>query len=422
MQDIEERRNTLYEIGAKAKHAAARMALLRTEDKNRMLMRMAAVLRRDGNEILAANASDVAAAKEKEHTAAFLDRLTLTPSRVEEMAKGLEDLVALKDPVGEVLRGWRGAQDIEIIKIRVPIGVIGMIYEARPNVTADAAGICFKTGNAVILRGSGDAKQSNLAVVKALRRAIIEEGGPVEAVQLLSDTNRETAVEFMRMNQYLDLLIPRGTAGLIQTVIEESTVPVIETGIGNCHIYVDASADQQAALDILVNAKTQRPGVCNAAESLLVHKDIAAAFLPKAERALRDAGVEIRASAESLRYLIDAREATEEDLAAEFLDLIISIKVVDGLEEAIGHINRYGTKHTEAILTKDYEAARRFTSQVDAAVVIVNASTRFTDGGMFGFGAEIGISTQKLHARGPMGLEEMTTIKYIVQGEGQVRK
>ena len=421
-QGQQDKRDAVYALGARARQGAVRMALLSTGDKNRMLRRMAAVLREKGEGILAKNALDVAAAKEKGMAASFVDRLTLNVSRLEDMAKGLEDLAALKDPIGEILGGWIGAQDIEITKVRVPIGVVAMIYEARPNVTADAAGICFKTGNAVILRGSGEAKESNLAVVEALRQAVREEGGPEEAILMLEDTSREAAAELMKMNQYLDLLIPRGGAGLIQTVMRESTVPVIETGIGNCHVYVDASADLAMALKILINAKIQRPGVCNAAESLLVHSDVAAAFLPEAGKALGDLGVELRACPESLPYLPGAKAATEEDFAAEFLDLILSVKIVKGLDEAIEHINTYGTKHTEAIITKDYEAARRFTSHVDAAVVMVNASTRFTDGGMFGFGAEIGISTQKLHARGPMGLEEMTSIKYIVQGEGQARK
>jgi len=421
MTDVQDRKNAIYALGAGAAAAAARMALLSTGEKNRILMSMAAALRDDVEVILGKNAIDVAAAKDKGMTAAFVDRLTLTPARIDDMAKGLEDLAALKDPVGEVVGGWKGAQDIEITKIRVPLGVVGMIYEARPNVTADAAGICFKTGNAVILRGSGEAKESNIAVVAALRRAVREAGGPDDALLLLEDTSREAAAEFMRMNQYLDVLIPRGGAGLIQTVVNESTVPVIETGIGNCHVYVDDSADLHSALDIIINAKTQRPGVCNAAESLLVHRDIAAEFLGPAGKALRELGVELRACPESIRYLEGAKAATEEDYGAEFLDMIVSIKIVGGLDEAISHINAYGTKHTEAIITKDYEAARRFAQGVDAAVVMVNASTRFTDGGMFGFGAEIGISTQKLHARGPMGLEEMTTYKYIVQGEGQAR-
>ncbi len=419
---METLKTEIYALGAKARQAAVRMAALSAVDKNSMLRAMAAALRSEAPVILAANAIDVEAAKAKSMNAAFVDRLTLTADRLEAMACGLEDLVGLKDPVGQVLGGWKGAQDIEITKVRVPFGVIGMIYEARPNVTADAAGICFKTGNAVILRGSGEAKASNLAVVKALRQAIRQQEGPEDAVQLLEDTSREAALEFMRMNRYLDLLIPRGGAGLIQTVVREATVPVIETGIGNCHIYVDAAADQQMALDILLNAKTQRIGVCNAAESLLVHREIAAQFLPMAGAALAAKGVEMRACPESRTYLPQSSAATEEDYGAEFLDMIISIKVVENLDEAIEHINTYGTRHSEAIITKDYGAARQFTGRIDAAVVLVNASTRFTDGGMFGFGAEIGISTQKLHARGPMGLEEMTTIKYIVQGDGQIRK
>ena len=417
-QDIKAR---VHALGARAKQGATRMALLSTDDKNRMLMKMASALRADMDIIIAKNAPDVEAAKAKGKTPALVDRLTLTPARVEGMAKGLEKLVALKDPVGEIIGGWKGAQGIDITKVRVPIGVIGMIYEARPDVTADAAGICFKTGNAVILRGSGDAKESNMAVIGALRRAVREEGGPENALLLMEDTSREAALEFMRMNQYMDVLIPRGGAELIQAAVMEATVPVIETGIGNCHVYVDASADQRMALDILINAKTQRPSVCNAAESLLVHRDIAAEFLPKAGKALQELGVELRACPDSMGYLAGAKPATEEDFRAEFLDLIISVKTVGGLDEAIDHINAYGTKHTEAIITRDYDAARRFTERIDAAAIMVNASTRFTDGGMFGFGAEMGISTQKLHARGPMGLEEMTTIKYIVQGKGQVR-
>ena len=417
-QDIKAR---VHALGARAKQGATRMALLSTDDKNRMLMKMASALRADMDIIIAKNAPDVEAAKAKGKTPAFVDRLTLTPARVEGMAKGLEKLVALKDPVGEIIGGWKGAQGVDITKVRVPLGVIGMIYEARPDVTADAAGICFKTGNAVILRGSGDAKESNMAVIGALRRAVREEGGPENALLLMEDTSREAALEFMRMNQYMDVLIPRGGAELIQAAVMEATVPVIETGIGNCHVYVDASADQRMALDILINAKTQRPSVCNAAESLLVHRDIAAEFLPKAGKALQELGVELRACPDSMGYLAGAKPATEEDFRAEFLDLIISVKTVGGLDEAIDHINAYGTKHTEAIITRDYNAARRFTERIDAAAIMVNASTRFTDGGMFGFGAEMGISTQKLHARGPMGLEEMTTIKYIVQGKGQVR-
>ena len=422
MGEISKIKAQVLALGARAKLAAAEMALLSTESKNRMLISMAKSLLDSTEDILSCNARDVSGAVSRGSGAAMLDRLTLTAGRISDMAKGLEDLAALRDPVGTILGGWKGDQDIGITKIRVPIGVIGMIYEARPNVTADAAGICFKTGNAVILRGSGDAKESNLAIVNALIRAVKEDNGPEFAIQMLEDTSREAAGELMRMNRYLDLLIPRGGVDLIRTVVTEATVPVIETGAGNCHIFVDASADPGMALNVLLNAKTQRTGVCNAAESLLVHKDIAADFLPNAGKALQEQGVELRACPESIVYLDGAVAASDEDFATEFLDLIISVKVVGSVEDAIAHINSYGTKHTEAIITRDYDSADKFTKEVDAAVVMVNASTRFTDGGMFGFGAEIGISTQKLHARGPMGLEEMTSVKYIVHGNGQVRR
>ena len=421
MKDQTEITPMLEKLGKQAKTAAAEMALMSTEKKNKILIKMASVLRENIDAILTSNSRDINIANEKGAPTAFIDRLTLTKSRIEDMAQGLESLSMLDDPVGEVIHGWKGNQEIEISKVRVPIGVIGIIYEARPNVTADAAGICFKTGNAVILRGSGEAKESNLAIVTALIKAVSEEGGPAHAIQLLEDTSREAARELMRMDKYLDLLIPRGGAELIKTVVKEATIPVIETGVGNCHIYVDASTDIKMALEILLNAKTQRPGVCNAAESLLVHKYIIKEFLPLASKALKDHGVELRACPESLIHLDVAKPATEEDFATEFLDLVISVKIVDSLESAIEHINKYGSKHSETIITNDYTSAQRFTKEIDAAAVYVNASTRFTDGGMFGFGAEIGISTQKLHARGPMGLAEMTSYKYIIHGEGQVR-
>ena len=422
MRDIESIRADLNALGERARRAASETAKLSTEKKNSMLISMAAALRDSMKDILAANQLDVAEAEAKGAAAAFVGRLRLTQERVEDMAKGLESLVTLEDPVGEILDSWKGDQDIEITKVRVPIGVIGIIYEARPNVTSDAAGICFKTGNAVILRGSGEAKESNRAVVEALTRALSEENGPSHAIQLVEDTSREAAIELMRLNRHLDLLIPRGGAELIRTVVREATIPVIETGTGNCHIYVDASADLKMALDILINAKTQRTEVCNAAESLLVHKDVAAEFLPAAGKALQERGVEFRACPGSMLYLDGAVAASEEDFATEFLGLVLSVKVVESIDDAIVHINIYGTKHSEAIITSDQTCARRFTKELDAAVVLVNASTRFTDGGMFGFGAEIGISTQKLHARGPMGLKEMTSYKYVVQGAGQTRR
>jgi len=422
MRDINEIRSDVYDIGKKASRAANEMALMTTEAKNSILRKMACYLQEDMEYILAANAMDVEEAKESGKTSAFVDRLTLTKERVRDMALGLEKLASLNDPIGEVLSGWKGDQDIEIFKTRVPIGVVGMIYEARPNVTADAAGICFKTGNAAILRGSGDTKKSNSIIVKSLNRAVKDEKGPEFAIQLLEDTSREAVGEFIKMDKYLDLLIPRGSADMIKSIVKGATVPVIETGAGNCHVYVEASADLGMALGILVNAKTQRPGVCNAAETLIVDNSIASEFLPLAETALLEHGVELRACPISMKYLAHSKAADEDDYSAEYLDLIIATKVVEGLEEAIAHINTYGTGHSEAIITKDYDKAHRFTKEVDAAVVYVNASTRFTDGGMFGFGAEIGISTQKLHARGPMGLEEMTSVKYIVRGDGQTRR
>ncbi|MDR2590735.1 MAG: glutamate-5-semialdehyde dehydrogenase [Oscillospiraceae bacterium] len=411
----------LTEYGIRAKKASTEMALLSSDIKSIMLVRMADEIRQNKADILNANNIDVTEAKEKGISTALLDRLTLTDDRVESIAKGLEDLAALLDPIGEVLGFWKAAQDLEITKVRVPIGVIGIIYEARPNVTADAAGICFKTGNAVILRGSGEAINSNKAIVKSLTQAVSDVGGPDFAIQLLEDTSRTTATEFMKMNKYMDLLIPRGGAKLIETVVREATVPIIETGTGNCHIFVDVSADIKNAVDIVINAKTQRPGVCNSVETLLVHKNIASKFLPFMSEALKSFNVEIRACAKSQKYFSSAKTATEEDYYEEYLDLILAVKIVEGIEEAILHINTYGTSHTEAILTNDCESIERFPKEVDAAVVLVNASTRFTDGGIFGFGAEIGISTQKLHARGPMGLEAMTSIKYIIKGEGQVR-
>jgi len=412
----------LNEIGAQAKDAAFALGKATTEEKNNALLAMAAALRASSAALIAANACDMAAGKENNMTKALLDRLLLTPARIEDMAEGLESLASLPDPIGQVDKTWKGAQDIIISQVRVPLGVVGIIYEARLNVTADAAGICLKTGNAVILRGSKDALNSNKALVKVLSDAVAGTGLPARSIQLIEDVSRETAAEMMRLNKYIDVLIPRGSAGLIRSVVEQASVPVIETGVGNCHIYVDAKADLAMAVSLVVNAKTQRPGVCNAAESLLVHQDIAADFLPIVARVLRDKGVELRGCPQTCKYVPDCRQATEEDYYTEFLDLILSVKVVKDLDEAIAHINKYGSMHSEAIVTMDMAAGRRFQKEVDAAAVYVNASTRFTDGFQFGFGAEIGISTQKLHARGPMGLSQMTTIKYIISGNGQVRK
>jgi glutamate-5-semialdehyde dehydrogenase len=412
---------SLEEIGAKAKAASFVLAQADSETKNKALAAMAQELLHHKESILAANEQDMAAAREKGMPKAFLDRLLLTEARIEDMAEGLKALMVLPDPIGEVDKMWRAAQDIQVGKVRVPLGVIGIIYEARPNVTADAAGICLKTGNSVILRGGSDALVSNKAVAGVLSRAAASVGLPEGSVQIIEDTSRETATQMMRLNQYIDVLIPRGGAGLIKSVVENASVPVIETGVGNCHIYVEKSADFAMAVNIILNAKTQRPAVCNAAEGILVDEAIAEGFLPLLGQKLAEAGVEIRGCAKTVALIKEAKAATDEDYFTEYGALIISVKVVTGIEEAIAHINHYGSKHSEAIITNDYANAGKFQREVDAAAVYVNASTRFTDGFQFGFGAEIGISTQKLHARGPMGLEAMTSIKYIVNGNGQVR-
>ncbi len=371
-------------------------------------------------EILAGNAEDVAAAEAAGTPAAIIDRLRLDGSRVAAMAQGLRDVAALPDPVGEVVRGSTLANGLELRQVRVPFGVIGFIYEARPNVTADATGICLKAGNAVLLRGSSSALRSNTAIVRVLRRAAAAQGLPEDAVALVPGEGHEPAKALMRARGLVDVLIPRGGAGLIRSVVEESTVPVIETGVGNCHVYVDAAADLDMALSIVLNAKTHRPSVCNAAESLLVHGDVAAEFLPRVVAALQDAGVTVHGDPAFAR-LEGVVPATEEDYAEEYLSLDISAAVVPDLDAAIAHIRRFSSGHSDAIVTGSQQAARRFTAAVDSAAVLVNASTRFTDGGEFGFGAEIGISTQKLHARGPMGLPEMTSTKYVVVGDGHTR-
>ena len=411
----------LREMGARAKDVSRILGKLGQTEKNAGLFAAAGELEAAASSILEANGQDVDAAVKRGMHAGLVDRLRLDGSRIKAMADGLRDVAALEDPVGEVESMKKRPNGLLIGRKRVPLGVIGIIYEARPNVTADAFGLCFKSGNVVILRGGSDAIRSNEAIVAAIRRGLLAAGLPEDAVQLVADTSRESARELMRLNGYLDVLIPRGSAGLIRTVVENSTVPVIETGTGNCHVYVDATADFQMALDIIYNAKTQRIGVCNACESLLVHQSIAEEFLPLLKERLDEKQVEIRADEASCRLVPGFVPAAEEDWGREYLDYILSLKQVGSLDEAIAHINRYGTGHSEAIVTRDYGNAQRFLEEVDAAAVYVNASTRFTDGAQFGFGADIGISTQKLHARGPMGLRELTTIKYIIYGDGQVR-
>lgn len=411
----------LTELGKRARAAERALVRLGTEEKNRALRRAAELLLERTNEILAANAEDMQRAREKGLPPAMLDRLLLNEARVQGMAGGLKELSLLPDPIGELLSEETLANGLVIRKKRVALGVIGIIYEARPNVTSDAFGIAFKAGNAVILRGGSDAISSNRAIAAALREGLMAEGITEDALQLIKDTSRESARELMHMNGYVDVLIPRGSAGLIQTVLRESSVPVIETGAGNCHIYVDDTADLELAIPIIVNAKTQRIGVCNAAESLLVHRSVEKEFLPRLRDALKAFPVEVRADETARALEPSFAAATEEDWGREYLDYILSLKTVDSVDEAIGHINRYHTGHSDAIITRTDEHAERFLREVDSACVYVNASTRFTDGGEFGFGAEIGISTQKLHARGPMGLKELTSYKYEIRGQGQIR-
>lgn len=412
----------LNEIGMNARKASRTLGILNSPDKNKGLEAVAAALLKGEEEILLSNQKDVDHASAAGMAPGMVDRLLLTSERLHAMVEGLEQITALEDPVGEVLGMKRRPNGLLIGQKRVPLGVIGIIYEARPNVTADAFGLCFKTGNAVILKGGSDALQSNISIVKWIRSGLKDAGLPEDAIQLITDTDRETTKQFMKLNKYVDVLIPRGGAGLIKTVVENSTIPVIETGTGNCHIYVDETADFTMALDIIFNAKTQRIGVCNACESLLVHRSLAKEFLPLLKKRLDEKQVEIRADEESIGIVPEFKKAQEADWGTEYLDYILSVKLVDNVEEAIEHINCYNTGHSEAIITKDYERSQKFLNEVDAAAVYVNASTRFTDGFLFGFGAEIGISTQKLHARGPMGLKELTTTKYIIYGDGQVRK
>jgi len=412
---------TVVDKARAAREAARALASATSAAKDRALGAMAEMLSGNAAEILDANAVDVEGARGAGSPAAFVDRLTLTEARVEKTAQGLREVIALPDPVGRVIDGWRRPNGLEIRKVRVPLGVVGIIYESRPDVTVDAAGLCLKAGNAVVLRGGSEAIESNKALVRVIRTAVESAGLPRDAVQLIETTDRAAALKMMKLNGLIDVLIPRGGAALIQRVIENATVPVIETGVGNCHVYVDRAADLAMAREIVFNAKCQRPGVCNAMETLLVHGAVADKFLPEMAKRLTDAGVELRGCERTRELVPQAKEATEEDFHAEFLSLILAVKVVDSLDEAIAHIGKYGTMHSEAIVTKDYGAGRMFVEQVDAAAVYINASTRFTDGYQYGLGAEIGISTQKLHARGPMGLEELTTYKWVVYGDGQVR-
>ncbi len=409
-------------IGQKAKDASFLLGKMGSAEKNKGLQAAAEEILNQQDKILAANAKDIEAAKAKGMAAGLVDRLLLTSARIDGIVEGMRQVIGLEDPIGEVISMKERPNGMIVGQKRVPLGVIGIIYEARPNVTADAFALCFKTGNAVILRGGSDAICSNQAIVDAIRDGLGKCGIPEDAIQLLSDTSRETATEFMKLNGYLDVLIPRGGAGLIRSVVENSTVPVIETGTGNCHIYVDETADFNMALDILFNAKTQRIGVCNACESTLIHRSIAKDFLPLMKQRLDEKQVEIRADEDACAIIPEFKAATEEDWGTEYLDYILSCKIVDSVDEAIAHINRYNTGHSEAIITSDYNNAQKFLNEVDAAAVYVNASTRFTDGFEFGFGAEIGISTQKLHARGPMGLLALTSTKFIIYGSGQIRK
>ncbi len=413
----------LKEMGMLARQAARMLATAGEAKKNAALEAIAAALEAHIPAILKANGMDVEAAAAAGTPQAMLDRLSLSETRIKGMADGVREVMALTDPVGETVEGFRRPNGLRIQKVRVPMGVIGIIYEARPNVTSDAAALCLKAGNAVILRGGREAIRSNTAVAEAIREGLIQGGLPADAVQLVTDTSRETATAMMRMNGMIDVLIPRGGAGLIRSVVENATVPVIETGTGNCHVYVDKDADIAMAAAIAVNAKTSRPSVCNAAETLLVHQDIAPRALPVIAAGLREKNVTLRCCGRSAAILAGTpcEKAEEQDWGTEYLDYIMAVRVVDSLEEAVAHIAAYGTGHSECIVTDSYAAAEQFTAQVDAAAVYVNASTRFTDGGEFGMGAEIGISTQKLHARGPMGLRELTTVKYIIRGDGQIR-
>lgn len=412
----------LIQLGKQAKKAARELALMPTKQKNDLLLQMAQTIKRNQLAILEANQKDLDQATENNISETMQDRLRLTPERIHTMAEEIIKVAQLDDPIGKVDHMWQNEDGLLIGKKRVPLGVIGMIYESRPNVTTDAASLAFKSGNAVILRGGKEAFHSNQLLVALLQETLHDAEVSPYAIQFVDDTSHETAAELMRLTDYLDVLIPRGGASLIKHVKEQATVPIIETGTGNNHIYIDKEAQLAMAVDIIVNAKTSRPSVCNAAETLLIHSEIAPFFLPSIEQALVEHSVSLHADARALDYLETATLADETDWDTEYLDYILAVKIVDSLDEAIEHINRHNTQHSEAIVTDSYTASQRFLNEVDAAAVYVNASTRFTDGSVFGFGAEIGISTQKLHARGPMGLNELTTTKYIIYGDGQIRK
>ncbi|MGM9909848.1 MAG: glutamate-5-semialdehyde dehydrogenase [Limosilactobacillus vaginalis] len=411
---------SLNQIGKQAQIAARQLAILDTTSKNKGLIAMADALIANQTAILTANKQDLANANEMPKK--FLDRLMLNEQRITDMANGLRSIAQLSDPTAQIDRGWISADGLQIIQRRVPLGVIGIIFEARPNVTADAAGLTFKSGNAVILRGGKEALQTNLAIAKALREALTQSGLPADAIQMVADPSHQSAQEMMNLTKYIDVLIPRGGRGLIQRVVKTATVPVIETGAGNCHVYVDRDADLEMATAIAVNAKVQRPSVCNAAEKLLIHRQVASTYLPVIAKALIKHGVQLRGDEAARKIVPEIIPVTAEDWDTEYNDLIMAVKVVDSLDAAITHINDHSTHHSETIITNNLERGRKFQEQIDSACVYVNASTRFTDGGMFGFGAEIGISTQKLHARGPMGLHQLTTIKYEITGNGQIRK
>lgn len=411
----------ITDTGRRARRAAQALAVLTSDHKNSVLRAMAEQIEAGSEVILAANGADVEQARGQGISGALLDRLSLNPGRLTAMADGLRSVATLPDPVGQVTGGWTLHNGIRLQRVRVPLGVVAVIYEARPNVTADAAGLCIKSGNAVILRGSSYALRSNIAIGEMLRSALDEQGVPADGLQVLQDTSREGAQALMQAREWVDLLVPRGGPSLIAAVEADATVPVVIDGAGNCHVYVDAAADPTKAADIVVNAKVQRPGVCNAAETLLVHEDMAGEFLPKVCEQLVAAGVELRGDEEARRLVPDMAAATDADWATEFLDLVMAVRVVPTLEAAVDHIRSYGTGHTEAIVTESVPAAQEFVRSIDAAVMVVNASTRFTDGEEFGFGAEIGISTQKLHVRGPMGLEALTSERYVLYGDGQIR-